>query len=395
MADNWRDEHLGYTNAETGDWTAYGSDWQPDDAPTDPIVGMDWAALASAPATRKEFVIPCLAPAGQMTLFTGPGSAGKSLLMQQICAAMAAGVPTLGLDMGQGATVYLSCEDDVGELHFRQAAICKALGLNMFDLAGRFTCDSLFGRLDNVLGHVAEDGIFLLGRGYERIAELVKRTGDKLVCLDNVAHLFAGNENDRAEVTQFVSAMNRLAGETGAAIVLLAHTNKAFTQGNRLGNTFSGSTAWVNAVRSQFVLEHDEQTDLRTITLSKANYAAKGEALRFYWRDWAFVLETDLPPDARKELATVTKANDENAAFMRCLAICTENRRNVSHQPGVNYAPKIFAAMTEAKGIKKEGFAAALERLLYLKHIELDADLWDGSNRHKKRGIRSTEGTSR
>jgi len=206
MADHWDD-------AGEPDIRAMVADMGPIDlAPTDPIVGMDWAVLATVTPTRKAFVIPRLAPAGQLTLFTGPGSAGKSLFMQQVCAAMAAGVPTLGLDMGQGATVYLSCEDDTGELHYRQAAICKALGVNMSDLAGCFTADSLFGRLDNVLGHVIETGTFVIGPGYDRIAELVKRTGARLVCLDNVAHLFAGNENDRAQVTQFVSALNQLAG---------------------------------------------------------------------------------------------------------------------------------------------------------------------------------------
>ena len=142
------------------------------------------------------------------------------------------------------------------------------------------------------------------------------------------------------------------------------------------------------------MIEHDEETDLRTITLSKANYAAKGEAVRFAWQDGAFVLESDLSPDAGKELTSVIKANGENAAFLRCLAICTDQRRNVSHQPGSNYAPKTFAGMTEAKGIKATGFAAAMERLLHLGQIELDIDLWEGSNRHPKRGIRAAAGAA-
>jgi RecA-family ATPase len=49
-----------------------------------------------------------------------------------------------------------------------------------------------------------------------------------------VAHLFAGNENDRGEVTRFINALNRLAGETGAAVLLLGHPNKA-------GDSYSGS----------------------------------------------------------------------------------------------------------------------------------------------------------
>jgi hypothetical protein len=48
--------------------------------------------------------------------------------------------------------------------------------------------------------------------------------------------------------------------------------------------------------------------------------------------------------------------------------------------------------MTEAKGVKIEGFKAAMERLLHIGKIELDVDLWPGTNRHSKRGIRATDG---
>jgi RecA-family ATPase len=63
------------------------------------------------------------------------------------------------------------------------------------------------------------------------------------VFLDNLSHLFTGNENDRGDVTRFLNLLNRLAGETGVAIVLLGHTPKAFNQGNTRGNGHSGSTA--------------------------------------------------------------------------------------------------------------------------------------------------------
>ena len=107
--------------------------------------------------------------------------------------------------------------------------------------------------------------------------------------------------------------------------------------------------------------------------------------------DWAFVREDDLSPNAARALAVTVKASGENAAFLRCLAVCTEQRRNVSHQPGGNYAPKVFAGMTEAKGIKVDGFKAAMERLLHLRKIELDVELWLGPNRHHKRGIRAKD----
>jgi hypothetical protein len=144
----------------------------------------------------------------------------------------------------------------------------------------------------------------------------------------------------------------------------------------------------LNAVRSQFVLDHDLESDVRTLTVGKANYARNGEEMRFVWVDWAFVLESDLSPDRRREMDDVIRANGENEAFLRCLAKCTEQRRNVSHQPGTNYAPKTFAGMPEAKGIKQAAFAAAMERLLHLGQIVVDSELWAGSNRHMKRGIK-------
>lgn len=344
------------------------------------IETLNWSALAPVMPTSKRFIIDKLAPAGEVTLFTGGGSTGKSLLAQQLATGIAASVSTLGLDLRQASAIYLTCEDDAAQLHWRQARICAALGVPMQSLAGNLWTASLRGRLDNALGKFNGQGGFKLARAYERLADLIRRTNATFVALDNVAHLFTGSEINRGEVTQFVNALNRLAGETGAAILLIAHPNKA-------GDSYSGSTAWLNAVRSQIFLEHDQSSDLRTLTVAKANYAAKGEALRFAWVDWAFVLESDLSPDMAKALAETAKANGENEAFMRCLNACTERKRNVSHVNGSNYAPRIFAGMPEAKGVKAKDFAAAMERVLSTGKIRLDAELWPGSDRHKKRGI--------
>ena len=346
------------------------------------IETLDLASLAHIEPRAKRFVVPKLAPAGEVTLFTGAGSAGKSLLAQQLATALAAGVRTLGLDLCQAPAIYVTCEDDAEQLHWRQAHICQSLEVSMDSLAGKLHVASLRGALDNALGIESADGAFDLAPAFHRLSALIRATGAAFVALDNVAHLFAGNENDRGEVTRFVNALNRLAGESGAAILLLGHPNKS-------GDTYSGSTAWLNAVRSQVVIEHDMATDMRTLIVGKANYSRKGDAIRFAWVDWAFMLEDDLSPDMARALADTAKANAENAAFMRCLEACTAQHRNVSHQPGINYAPAIFSGMTEAKGIKKPGFASAMERLLHLGTIELDAELWPGTNRHTKRGIRA------
>src|SRR3546814_16033271 len=91
----------------------------------------------------------------------------------------------------------------------------------MASLAGRLHLISLRGALDNELGTFAADGTLSLAPAYHRLARTMEVTGSKLVFLDNVAHLFTGNENDRGQVTRFVNLLNRMAGNTGAAILLI------------------------------------------------------------------------------------------------------------------------------------------------------------------------------
>jgi RecA-family ATPase len=341
--------------------------------PIEPMVPtLDLASLAGQRAEAKRFVIERIAPEGEVTLFTGPGSGGKSLLGQQLATASAAGVPCLGLSVHPGPAIYLTCEDDAKQLHWRQEHLCAALGVDMASLAGKLHLASLRGALDNELGTFTAEGTIERTAAYQRLAATIRETGSRLVFLDNVAHLFTGNENDRGQVTRFVNLLNRLAGETGAAIVLLGHPNKS-------GDSYSGSTAWLNAVRSQVTIDHERDgegnildPDARVLSVGKANYARKGEAVRFRWHEWAYVLEDDLPSDTRKELAEAIKANSENAAFLACLRerAAQGEGRAVGPSPGPNYAPAQFEGMAQAKGYRKPALKRAMDRLFTIGRIE-------------------------
>ncbi len=342
-----------------------------------PYPSLDLVALSGVDPEPRRFVIERIAPERQVTLFTGPGSAGKSLLGQQLATAMAAGVSCLGLEVKPGVAVYLTCEDDADELHRRQLAICAALRVDMASLDGRLHLISRVGELDNVLTTVSEKGDTLPSASFVRLSATVRSVGSSLIVLDNVAHLFDGNENDRGEVTQFVNLLNRLAQETGAAILMLAHPNKA-------GDDYSGSTGWNNAVRSRVFLEHDEETDLRHLRLPKSNYSKKGDVVSFRWHEWAFVRDDDLPPDTQAKIAEAIRSSSENAAFLGCLREIIRQNRQVSEMPtAANYAPKKFEGMHEAKGFKKRHLEAAMDRLFRIGAIErgfLRRDTAEGKN---------------
>lgn len=365
------------------------ADMEPDDAKNliaaSAIPTLDLVKLAEIVPTPKRFVIPKLAPAGEVTLFTGPGGAGKSLLAQQLATALAAGTSTLGFDIAQSTAIYITCEDDAEQLHWRQAHICKSLAVKMDSLAGSLHLASLRGGLDNALALQPSHGEFQLTPVYKGLEAQIHRTGAMFVALDNVAHLFAGNENDRGDVTRFVNALNRMAGETGAAILLLGHPNKS-------GDSYSGSTAWLNAVRSQITIDHNPETDVRSLSLNKANYGRKGETLRFIWHDWAFVLESDLPANNAQALRETVQASADNALFLACLRERVRQKRAVSEKQSSSYAPKVFASMAESKRIGTKRLEAAMERLFRINAIERGEMGWDDGHRHPVIGLRETAG---
>lgn len=348
----------------SGPYTDYGAD-DNSPPPPKPLPTLDLVALSKTRAKPTEFVIERIAPKGEVTLFTGAGSAGKSLLSQQLATATAAGIGCLGLSLTPTVAHYITCEDGADQVHFRQERLCEALGIPMASLAGKLHLTSLRGELGNELATFGADGKIIPTDTYQRLKAAIIASGAKLVFLDNVAHLFIGNENDRGDVTRFVNLLNRLAGETGAAIILIGHPNKG-------GDEYSGSTAWPNAVRSRIFLDHDEDTDLLTLSLPKANYAKKGNVVSFRWHNWAYVREEDMPADTRAELGEIIKANGENAAFLACLKARTEQGegREVGPSPGPNYAPSQFEGMPEAKGYKKHALKRAMDRLFTIGKIE-------------------------
>src|SRR3546814_7646302 len=100
----------------------------------------------------------CSSDLRQATYLTGPGSAVKSLLGQQLSTCHALGRPFLGVDTRGGPALYITCEDDKDELHRRQAAICRALHGQPADLSGKLHLVSLAGELGAELFSLGEGG---------------------------------------------------------------------------------------------------------------------------------------------------------------------------------------------------------------------------------------------
>lgn len=352
--------------------------------PPSPLRPMDLAALAGVEPSPVRFIVQGLLPAGETTLLTAPGGGNKTTLTLMIAVAMAARLDqVLGMAIEPGPAVYIGMEDSEGRLHWVLHHICAGLGVSLADLAGRLHVVSMRQVEHNGLAHFGYDSELVQGDLYHQAQALVEDTGAKLLVLDNLAHLFLGNENDRMQATRFMALCNRLASDTDAAVIIPAHTPKS-------GADFSGSTAWQNAVRSHASIEKEEGGDpeVRVLKVSKGNYVKPGEVTRFRWHDHYLVRPEDLPADIAATLAATSRATSANEAFLRCLAIVDGQGRAVSHSRGANYAPRVFAKMPETRGFDQEELEAAMERLLHLGAILADQEVGKYANRTARRGLK-------
>ncbi|MFZ2997561.1 AAA family ATPase [Sphingobium sp.] len=338
-------------------------------------------------ANARLWVVEEWIPLRRATLLTGEGGSGKSLVSQQIATCVALGLPFMGLKTRQLKALYITCEDDIGELQRRQEGICRAVGTSMAELDGNLFFLSRCGDLNNSLLHFHNDGVEQ-SQFYHDIANFVWTNQIGFLVLDNIAHLFEGNENIRNHVAIFCNAMEALAKEAGATVVFLGHPAKA------AGSQFSGSTAWENQVRSRLYLSRPDgnegayDDDARVLTRAKSNYAKTGDAIKFRWKDWAFVEAIDTGESWHEQVGNTSKATGENKLFLACLAKATQERRALSHSPHAgNYAPKVMEGMPSAKGLKKEALRMAMERLLHLGEIMADQPLWAGQYRKWMKGI--------
>jgi RecA-family ATPase len=351
-------------------------------------------------APDRKFIIPGWLVRGHAGLLSGMEGVGKSLIAQQMATCIALGRPFLGLDVEQERAVYVTCEDSKAELWRRQEAINKSLGVTMADLSGKLKLVSIVGELGNELGTFGPDGALTPSARYRQIAKVCLEFSAGFLVLDNAAHLFAGNENARHDVAAFLGLIERLSQQMNGAALLLAHPNKQLSQGNKQGNEYSGSTGWSAHVRNRLFIDYREvpedgtpvDDDDRVLRKSKANYGKRGEEIYFRWHDWAFVRPADLPEDTARDLEATSRAHHENERFLACLDSATEERRAVSaSSAAANYAPRVFEKMPTAKGMKKEAFEAALNRLLGLKVIANDQPVYKRENRSWATGIGRAE----
>jgi RecA-family ATPase len=330
----------------------------------EPLPFLDMSQWDTAPAPPRLWSVRDRIPLRQPALFSGEGAIGKTLLALQLSAAHVLGRDWLGMLPELGPAIYFGAEDEADEIHRRMGDIAAHYGVTFADLiAGGLHLLSFAGK-DALLGVANRAGIIEPTPLFHRLHKAVCSIKPQTLVIDTSADVYAGNENDRMQVRQFVGLLRGLAMDGNCSVLLCSHPSLT---GISTGTGLSGSTGWHNSVRARMVFRtattdkgEEPDPELRELVFMKNNYGPIGARVLLRWKGGVFV-----PEAAEGSLEKAAGERRVEELFLTLLNRFNGQGRNVSDKVGPSYAPALFTKEPEAKTnrVGKEMFASAMARL--------------------------------
>lgn len=347
--------------------------------PLQTVTPLDWKGT-EAPAQR--WLASGRIPAGDLTILSGNGGAGKSEIAVGLAVAVAAGLGDwLGSVVESGPALFFSGEEDEGNVRDRVERICRHRGLDPHGLADLHL---LFPDLDATwlcsvnqrTGQITKAPLLV------QLETWIAQHRPALVVIDSVAAVFDGDAIARRQVRAFLAMLRKIARDTGTAIVLLDHPS---VRGMADGTGTANSVDWRNSVRSMLHLSDpdNDDPDSRTLEVKKSNRGRTGEKTELRWNGLTFT--TGAAGVSSPHRAAAERHVDE--LFLRLLDERTAQGRPVTPSRASGFAPKEFAAMPAASGVSVAALSAAMERLLTAKVIV--AEEYGPPSKRRQRLMRS------
>ena len=218
--------------------------------------------FSDEPPPERDFVLDDLILAVKVCVLAGFGGTSKTQWLLQLAACIALGLPFMGRKTVEGAVLLLLGEEDLQEIARRFNAITKVMGLSSEQVSllrrriRAFPMVGLDMRLTRFMAGSLESTDFSAEivtacKALENECGLPVR----LVGVDHAGQIHGGEFNTREDVLQTMRQVSHMAQETGAAVLVLAHSPKSAAGSDKPeAAAVAGSTAWVDLARAVFVL---------------------------------------------------------------------------------------------------------------------------------------------
>jgi RecA-family ATPase len=266
----------------------------------------DWLPTELLPASRLldvefppvTFAIVPYFPRAEVTELVGAHGIFKSTVALGACLSVAAARSWGGAFACQGRSVFVSMEDGERTLAWRVRAWLEGVPAGQdrsdaeADLRENFEYLAREQAQDLAVTHTDRNATVIRPAVVERITQLVD--GAHLVVLETASRLHDGPEMNEA-LAVFARAIERIAMESGAAVVIVRHVSK---QAAREGTTDSyagrGGGALSDAARSVLVMARDRKPEGEDdadpfapvrLTHAKSTHARPGP--RIVWKPMA------------------------------------------------------------------------------------------------------------
>lgn len=317
------------------------------------------------PPPARDWVVKDILLTGKSAVLAGFGGVSKTQLAIQICFDIVLGRSFAGHLTKQGRAMILLGEEDRDEVERRVSALVRyheisdaemdTLRANIFG----FPFVGIDMRLSQKIGWELKESDFP-----EEIVEAAREAGNvNLIVLDHLSLVHGGDFNAREDATLTMRLVNRIAQDTGAAVLVLAHSPKSSANSPESdASAVGGSAVFVDQARAVGILatmRSDEAKkygigdDLRkqyvSLTLVKMNYGPTDRTLwlqRMPFDDTAVLEFVELSPpppqpkgDAKLESRILELVRENPGKYSR-----TRFREKYSGQKGTLGASKATVA---------------------------------------------------
>jgi RecA-family ATPase len=335
--------------------------------PAEPLPYLDMSSWDANPAPEREWAVENRIPMYQPHLTTGHGAIGKSLLELMRAVAHVLGKPWLGMPVRQGPAMYINAEDDADELHRRLEAILRHYGAKFSDIVGGLHLLSYVGE-DCLLGIPDTDGIVRPTDLFQRILADAIKIAPVSVMIDTLTDVYAGDEIDRNQTTQFVKLLQHMAIK--ARCWLLSWRIPATRVWLQAPASQAQPVGTIRCARGSICARPPQRKARRSIAMcakfnsSRTITAAKATAFKSAGKPASSC------PKALPRPSKGSRDRDDDHRFLDLLAKYEGQGRKLSHKAAAkDYAPRVFAAEKGGIGIKR--FEQAMERLFERKEIHV------------------------
>lgn len=334
-----------------------------------PIKFMDMSSWDDEAPPKREWAVLDRIPARQVTLFSGEGGLGKTILTLQLLCSTVLNRDWIGSLPEPGPCIYLGAEDEEDELHRRLAAIAAHYDEPFEEFIANGLYASSYAGKDMTLARFSRNGTIEPTLLYDRLHEQACDIRPAIVAVDTLSDIFAGSEIDRVQVSAFMGLMRKLAMDANCAVILNSHPSQA---GTNSGTGTSGSTAWHGKARGRMYMRADnEDPELRILEFKKNQYGPLGDSIPLRYKNGVFIPEPrggSLDPQVAEQRA--------EQVFLDLLDRFARDGRAVTDKVCSTYAPTVFADEQEAKArnITKDMLKSAMLRLFASSKIKIVTD---------------------